>query len=78
VTDEQIRLYAVARTVVPRHVEIRTIAEPAAKGTAEGTLYTIVLTPPEGDRRWFAVHSLTLDSVDDDRLALEIRAAVGG
>jgi hypothetical protein len=74
VTDEQIRLYAVARTVVPRHVEIRTIAEPAAKGT----LYTIVLTPPEGDRRWFAVHSLTLDTVDDDRLALEIRAAVGG
>lgn len=73
-TDEQIRLYAVARTVVPRHVQIRTIAEPAAKGT----LYTLELIPPEGNHRWFAVHSLTLDSVDDDRLALELRAAIGG
>jgi hypothetical protein len=74
VTDEQIRLYAVARTVVPRHVLIRTIAESASKGT----LYTLMLIPPEGRCRWFAVHSLTLDSVDDDRLALELRAAIGG
>jgi len=74
VTDEQIRLYAVARTVVPRHVQVRTIAEPAGKGS----LYTLELIPPEGDRRWFAVHSLTLDTVDDDRLALELRAAIGG
>lgn len=73
-TDEQIRLYALARTIVPRHVQIRTIAEPAAKGT----LYTLELIPPEGKHRWFAVHSLTLDTVDDDRLALELRAAVGG
>jgi hypothetical protein len=74
VTGEQIRLYALARTVVPRHVQIRTIAEPASKGT----LYTLELIPPEGNRRWFGVHSLILDSVDDDRLTLEIRAAVGG
>jgi hypothetical protein len=74
VTDEQIRLYALARTVIPGHVKIRTIAEPASKGT----LYTLALTPPEGKQRWFAVHSLALDTVDDDRLAIELRAAIGG
>lgn len=73
-TNEQIRLYAVARLLVPGHVRIRTIAEPASKGS----LYTLELIPPEGDPRWFAVHSLALGGVDDDRLAIEIRAAVGG
>lgn len=73
-TDDQIRLYAIARTVVPQHVRIRTISEPAGM---LNTLYTLELTPPEGKQRWFGVHSKDMRRIDDDRLAIEIRAAVG-
>ncbi len=72
-TAEQIRLYALARTIVPPHVRIRTIAEPAGM---LNTLYTLELAPPEGKRRWFGVHSKDIRRVDVDRLAIELKAAI--
>lgn len=72
-TDEQIRLYSIARCVVDPDVRIRTIAEPAHGGI----LYTIeTLGDP---RRWFAVHSSIIDAVKSDGvLAAEIRRVVEG
>lgn len=56
-TDDQIRLYAEARVVVPVDVRLSVIAERTSGG---GTLYTLILDPPRGKRRWFAIHSATL------------------
>lgn len=68
-TDEQIRLYAIARCALPPEVRIRTISEPAAGGT----LYTLELDDVD-KRRWFAVHSSTLTAaISDGVLAGEIR-----
>ena len=76
-TDEQIRLYAVARLVAPAETRIRTIAERAAGGT----LYTIEMKTPYAawPERWFAVHSNTLrdPAIDDVRLMVEIKKAMG-
>lgn len=76
-TDEQIRLYAIARVVAPLESRIRTIAEPTSGG---GTFYTIELEDLAGrtDPRWFAVHSSSLGpAVSDHRLAIELAAAIG-
>lgn len=71
-TDEQIHLYAVARTVVPTDTRISTLAEPVA---GNGTLYTLTIWAGD-QRRWFAIHSSSLRQVDDKRLAVEIAGAV--
>jgi hypothetical protein len=75
VTDEQIRLYAIARTVTPPETRIRTIAEKTSGG---GTLYTLELKTPYGTlERWFAVHGSSLGpQISDQRLALELSAAI--
>lgn len=75
-TDEQIRLYAIARCVVPAGTRIRTISEPASGGT----LYTLELES-RGGRRWFAVHSNVLvpglaPVLSDSALAAEIKSAI--
>jgi hypothetical protein len=78
VTDEQIRLYAIARCVAPSGTRIRTIAEQTTGG---GTLYTIEMKTPGGTlERWFAVHSSTLRAgvSDGGILAAEIRRAIDG
>jgi hypothetical protein len=70
VTDEQIRLYAIARLVAPLEARIRTIAEPTSGGA---TIYTIVVERGE-HTRWFAVHSTTLrEVVSDSVIALELK-----
>jgi hypothetical protein len=76
VTDEQIRLYALARVVTPAETRIRSFGEPTSGG---GTLYTLVLKTPYGTlERWFGVHSSTLRSgISDERLAIELAAAIG-
>lgn len=73
-TDEQIRLYAIARCVTPSGTRIRTISEPAAGGI----LYTLELDDVD-TRRWFAVHSSVLQAaVSDGVLAGEIRRVIQG
>lgn len=76
-TDEQIRLYAIARCVVPLGNRIRTIAEPIKEG---GTLYTLeIKTPYEAwPERWFAVHHNTLvgDRFSDEVIAEQVRQAI--
>lgn len=73
-TDEQIRLYAIARMVTPAETRIRTIAEPAAGGT----LYTLELKTPYGIlERWLGVHSSTLRApIPDGVLADEIKRVI--
>lgn len=86
-TDEQIRLYAIARVVVPAGIRLRTYGEPAAGGV----LYTLELTAEEAEgrigkngpyplpaTRWLAIHSNVLsDSKIPDRvIAAEIRRAL--
>lgn len=73
-TDEQIRLYAIARVTVPTHYLLRTIAEPVGEG---GTLYTLEVTGPDS-RRWFAIHSTTLreSRIPDWHIAEEIRRSL--
>ena len=73
-TDEQIRLYAIARCVTPAGTRIRTISEPAGGGT----LYTLELKTPGGIlERWFGVHSSTLQAdISDGVLAGEIRRVI--
>lgn len=75
-TDEQIRLYAIARCVAPAGTRIRTISEPAAGGI----LYTLEMKKPKTTlERWFGVHSSTLRSnISDGVLAGEIRRAIEG
>lgn len=76
-TDEQIRLYAIARLVAPNGTRIRTIAERAAGGT----LYTIEMKTPGAawPERWFAVHSNALrdPAITDTMLMAEVRRAMG-
>lgn len=67
-TEEQTRLYVLARIAAAPIDRIRTIAEPAAGGT----LYTIELTR-HGEKRWFGVHSLTLVAVPDGLVVDELR-----
>lgn len=86
-TDEQIRLYAIARVVVPARTRLRTFGEPAAGGM----LYTLELTSGEAEgrigkygpyplpaTRWLAIHSNVLhDSETPDRvIAIEIGRAL--
>lgn len=77
-TDEQIRLYALARIVAPTEARIRTIAERASGGT----LYTVELDSGRkrnGVRwRWFAVHSSSLRALPDEQLVGELRRAFAG
>jgi hypothetical protein len=74
VTDEQIRLYALARIVTPTETRIRTFAEKAAGGI----LYTLELKTPYGTlERWFAVHSSSLRALPDGQVAGELRRAIG-
>jgi hypothetical protein len=75
VTDEQIRLYAIARVVVPVDSGLRVFREATSGGSS---IYTIETRPPDGRRRWFAIHGRALrvgfpESVVED----EIRKAVG-
>lgn len=74
-TDEQIRLYAIARVVTPAETRIRSIAEPTTGGE---TIYTLELKTPYGIlERWLAVHSSTLRAVSSDGiLAAEIRRVI--
>lgn len=73
-TDEQIRLYALARTIVAPEVRIRSMAEPAGGGL----LYTLALTSPNGARRWFAVHSMLFRAQITDRVLVnELRRVIG-
>ena len=77
-TDEQIRLYAIARCVAPGGTRIRTISEQTTGG---GTIYTIEMKTPGGTlERWFAVHHGTLSSglYPDRLIAAEIRRAIEG
>lgn len=66
-TDEQIRLYAIARVVAPKGSRISTIADPTTGGE---TIYTVVVDRGE-HRRWFAVHSTTLRQVVSDSVIEE-------
>jgi len=72
-TDEQIRLYAIARCVVPASSRLRTIAEPAAGGTH----YTLNVESAVA-HRWFAVHSnvLTDGEIPDRTIAIETERAL--
>lgn len=71
-TDEQIRLYALARLAAPTDWRIRTFAEETSGGEI---LYTVELS--RGDKhRWFAIHSLTLRNlIADSLLVAEFRRA---
>jgi len=77
VTDEQIRLYAIARVVTPPETRIRTLAESAGPFSL-ATIYTLVLKTPGGTlERWFAVHSSSLRSgVPDAILGQEIARSI--
>lgn len=76
-TDEQIRLYAIARCVVPSGTRIRTFSEPIKEG---GRLYTLEIKTPykAGPERWFAVHHNTLVEglYSDGVIAEQIRKAI--
>lgn len=75
-TDEQIRLYAIARCVTPSGTRIRTISDQVKGG---GTLYTLELKTPGGTlERWFAVHHGTLvrGLFSDGAIAEQIRQAI--
>lgn len=75
VTNEQIRLYAIARIAVPSETRIRTIAEPASGGI----LYTLELQTLHRGRskRWLAIHSNVLrGGIPDGTIAEEIRRAL--
>lgn len=69
-TDEQIRLYAIARCVVPAGIRLRTFGEPGGGGV----IYTLELEDGN-ELRWLAVHSNTLREgvVPDQMIAIEIR-----
>jgi hypothetical protein len=72
VTDEQIRLYAIARAVVPAGIRLRTFGEPAAGGV----LYTLELEDGN-ERRWLAIHDTALRKhIPDWMIAKEIRRAL--
>lgn len=72
-TNEQIRLYAIARVVVPAGIRLRTFGEPAAGGV----LYTLVLED-EDERRWLAIHSNVLHDgkIPDRTIAIETERAL--
>lgn len=72
--DEQLHLYAVARTAIPLGQLVRILAEPVAGGMK--ILYTLETTDErDGDQRTFAILSSSIRGVDDKRLRLEIEAA---
>lgn len=76
-TDEQIRLYAIARCVVPSGSRIRTFCEPIAAGN--GKLYTLEIWPEDEPtrRRWFAIHGNVFNAYfPDDVIAEQIRFAI--
>ena len=73
-TDEQIRLYAVARCVVPAGVRVRTISDAMPEGPP---LYTVETTDSKGVSRWFGVDAAALlPSVSDGVLARELARVV--
>lgn len=75
IDDRQLHLYAVARTVIPIGQLLRVLADPTSGGA---TLYTLEVTGTGGEKRYFGVHSSTLQTVDDKRLAVEIAGAYFG
>lgn len=58
-TDEQIKLYAIARVVLPTDVRVRALRDdaPALVG---GSIYTVETTDSKGVRRWLAVSARVL------------------
>lgn len=81
IDERQLHLYAVARTAIPIGQLLRVMAEPTkGHGKNRGIMYTLEVRPEEGNvpPRWLAVHSSTLDDVDDRRLRLEIEQTYSG
>lgn len=73
-TDEQIRLYAIARCIVPSGTRIRTLSETTSNGHL---LYTLELQALDV-QRWFAVHHNVLvpGAFPDSVIAGEVRRAL--
>lgn len=66
-TDQQIRLYAIARVALPADVRVRAIRDdaPAMVG---GSIYTIETTDPKGAIRWFGIAAAALRHPYPDRV----------
>jgi hypothetical protein len=76
VVDEQIRLDAIARVVLPLEYGLTTMREPVA-GIRGEWIYTLELRASRRGwpDRWLAVHSSVVRQLDDRRLGLEIADA---
>lgn len=73
-TNEQIRLYALARVVLPTDLHVRALRDdaPAAVG---GAIYTVETIDPDGERRWFGLSARQLSDFPDRVIAGAIRRA---
>jgi hypothetical protein len=78
VSDEQIKLYALARCVMPTTWRLRTYrdAAPYPVPMPDHDLLTVEATDSQGVSRWFGLRVSAVRTQPDDVLARELARAV--